>query len=45
VFELLREMTDEETKAIVDTSVVAELLKAAEHLRNAEDALLRGVRA
>jgi len=45
MFELLREMSDDETRAIVDTSFIEELLKGAEHLRNAEETLLRGVRA
>jgi hypothetical protein len=43
VFDLLNEMNDEETRAIVDTSFVEELMKASEHLRGAEEALLRGV--
>ena len=45
MFELLREISDDETRAIVDTSFIEELLKGAEHLRNAEEMLLRGVRA
>jgi hypothetical protein len=44
VFDLLNEMGDEETRAIVDTTFVSEQLNVQEHLRLAEDALLCGPR-
>jgi hypothetical protein len=44
VFDMLEQMPDDETRAIVDTSFVDELLKTSEHLRKAEEALLAGVR-
>lgn len=43
VFDLLAEMNDEETRAIVDSTFIEELLVGSEHLRKAEEALLRGV--
>jgi hypothetical protein len=44
VYDLLEQMNDDETKAIVDTSFVEELMNTSEHMRKAEEALLRGVR-
>ena len=44
VFAFINEMTEEEVRAIVDTAFVDELLKGSEHLGNASEELLRGVR-
>jgi hypothetical protein len=44
VFHYINEMSDEETRAIVDSRFVDEMLEASEHLREAGDELMRGVR-
>jgi hypothetical protein len=43
-FDLLNEMTEDETRELVSTEFVDALLKAYSAVRDAEDALLRGVR-
>ena len=44
VFDFINEMSEDEVRAIVDTSFVDEMLKASEHLRKAGEELMRGVR-
>jgi hypothetical protein len=44
VFDFVNEMTEEEVRTIVDSSFIDEMLKAQEHLREAGDELMRGVR-
>jgi hypothetical protein len=44
VFDFVNEMSEDEVRAIVDSSFIDEMLKASEHLHKAGDELMRGVR-